>query len=171
MLGHRKEVKMLSHTPNLSVPKLLSCQKIWQVTPISNTYVSLKHSKFTKGRKAKIFSHTFRFLEAVLGYNISFTVQWKASKVVISQEETDLIHQEVRKMLGKGAISVAKNPECQFLSLFFWWKKDWGNSPVINLKELNKAVPYVYFKNVIIGKNATRIYVHFRYIRIFRFHR
>ena len=64
-------------------------------------------------------------------YNIPFTVQpeqTKATRVVImSQEETDLVDQETRKMLSKGTISVAKNLDGQFLSaLLLVGKKDGG---------------------------------------------
>ena len=53
------------------------------------------------------------------GYDIPFTVQseqLKAPRVaVMSQEETDLIDQEIREMLNKGAILAAKSLEGQFL--------------------------------------------------------
>ena len=52
-------------------------------------------------------------------------------------------------MLRKGGISVAKNLEGQFLSwLLSVGKKDEENHSlsVISLKELNKVVPYAYFK-------------------------
>ena len=67
------------------------------------------------------------------GYNISFTVkpeQLKAPSVTImSRKETDLIDQEIREMLRKGAILVAKNLEGQILSsLFLIGKKERGES-------------------------------------------
>ena len=38
---------------------------------------------------------------------------------IMSQEETDLIDQQIREMLSMGAISVAKNLEGQLLSSLF----------------------------------------------------
>ena len=50
-------------------------------------------------------------------------------------------------MLKKGDISLKKKSEDQFLStLFLVGKKDGGKRPVINLEELNKSIPYGYFK-------------------------
>ena len=46
--------------------------------------------------------------------------QMKFPRVAImSQEETDLIDQQIREMLSKGAISLAKNLEGQFLNSLF----------------------------------------------------
>jgi len=65
----------------------------------------------------------------------------------MSKEETSLISQEVKAMLGKGAIQKVTNVEGQFLSnLFLVPKKDGGNRPVINLKSLNSFIPYLHFK-------------------------
>ena len=50
-------------------------------------------------------------------------------------------------MLEKGAIQKVVPTQGQFLSnLFLVEKKDGGNRPVINLKNLNKFIPYEHFK-------------------------
>ena len=58
-----------------------------------------------------------------------------------------LVEQEVLEMLEKGAIKKKAPTQGQFLSnLFFLEKRDEGNCPVINLKNLNKLIPYKHFK-------------------------
>ena len=65
----------------------------------------------------------------------------------MSKEEAWLVDQKIREMLRKGAIAITESMENQCLSsLFLVWKKDEGNRLVINLKELNKSIPYVHFK-------------------------
>ena len=50
-------------------------------------------------------------------------------------------------MLEKGAISKISHQEREFFSqIFLVGKKDYGNRAVINLKSLNKFVPYQHFK-------------------------
>ena len=50
-------------------------------------------------------------------------------------------------MLMKGAIIVFDPKKDQFLSsLFLAKKKDGGNRPVDNLKDLNSNIPYQHFK-------------------------
>ena len=50
-------------------------------------------------------------------------------------------------MLQKGAIQQVSHTQGEFLSnLFLVGKKEGGNWPIINLKKLNKNVPYDHFK-------------------------
>ena len=79
------------------------------------------------------------------GYNTSFTVQQgqlKGLRVAItSQEETDLIDQQIREMLNKGAILVAENLESQLLNSFFSVGKKSDQSPFsFLLKEMRLSV-------------------------------
>ena len=53
-------------------------------------------------------------------HSISQQEQSKTPKMtIISKEETDLIYQEIRKILSKEAVSAAENMEGQILSLLF----------------------------------------------------
>ena len=54
---------------------------------------------------------------------------------------------EVSEMLEKESISVVQDQEKRFLSkLFLVQKNNEGQHPVINLKQLNKHIPYELFK-------------------------
>ena len=65
----------------------------------------------------------------------------------MSKEQFSLVEHEVLDMLEKGAIQKVVPTQGQFLSnLFLVEKKDGGNCPVINLKNLNKFIPYEHFK-------------------------
>ena len=58
-----------------------------------------------------------------------------------------LENQEIPDMLKKGAIRECQPHLNQFVStLFLVGKKDGGNHPVINLKKLNKLIPYQHLK-------------------------
>jgi len=55
--------------------------------------------------------------------------------------------QEISEILQKGAILVVSPMHGEFLSsVFLVKKKDGGNRPVINLKELNSYVTHQHFK-------------------------
>ena len=61
----------------------------------------------------------------------------------------DLVDQEVQNMSRKGAIIVLDHKGDQLLSsLFLVKRKDEGNLPVVNLKDLNTNIPYQQFKMV-----------------------
>ena len=65
----------------------------------------------------------------------------------MSIEQFSLVEQDVLKMLEKGVIQKVVLPQGQFLSnLFLVEKKDGGNLPAINLKNLNKFILYEHFK-------------------------
>ena len=65
----------------------------------------------------------------------------------LNVEEKNLISQEIGELLKKGAISLVKPITNQFISnLFLVDKKDGSHRPVINLKNLNKSIPYQHFK-------------------------
>ena len=65
----------------------------------------------------------------------------------MSKEQFSLAEQEVLEILQKGAIQKVVPTQGQFLShLFLVEKKDGGNRPVINLKNLSKFIPYEHFK-------------------------
>ena len=66
----------------------------------------------------------------------------------MSKEETELVDQKIQEVLRKDAISITAIMEnhLNLSSLFLVGKKDGGNGPVINLKDLKKSIPYGYFK-------------------------
>ena len=64
-----------------------------------------------------------------------------------NHSEKVVIDQDISEMLQKGAIQVVSPMNGDFLSsVFLVKKKDGGNRPVINLKELNSYVTYQHFK-------------------------
>ncbi|CAC5372561.1 unnamed protein product [Mytilus coruscus] len=66
---------------------------------------------------------------------------------VLNQKEKHLMSTEVRKMLTKEVIVPVKPCRDQFLSNWFLVpKKDGGQRPVLNLKQLNQHVMYQHFK-------------------------
>ena len=91
---------------------------------------------------------------------ISFIVKWSEIRFVsppfqekipnltkMSIEQFSLVEQEVLKMLEKGVIQKVVLTQGQLLSnLFLVEKKDRGNRPAINLKNLNKFILYEHFK-------------------------
>ena len=92
-----------------------------------------------------------KVLSIVKGYEISFVSLPFQEKIPnftkMSKGQLSLVEQEVLEMLQKGAIQKVVPTQGQFLSnLFLVEKKDGGNRPVINLKNLNKFIPYEHFK-------------------------
>lgn len=87
----------------------------------------------------------------VVGIQIPFTAFPHQNQVppltFHNQSEKVAIHREISEMLQKGAIQVVSPMNGEFLSsIFLVKKKDRGNRPVINLKELNSYVTYQHFK-------------------------
>ena len=90
-------------------------------------------------------------LEMVLGLRLSLIEEPIQNKpphqAKMNMEQSALIDKEIDAMLRKGAIQKVRSQRDQFLSnLFLVEKKDGGNRPVINLKNLNAYLPYLHFK-------------------------
>ena len=65
----------------------------------------------------------------------------------MSVEQFPLVEQEVLEMLENGAIQKVVPTQGEFLSnLLLVKKRNVGNRPVINLKNLNKFILYEHFK-------------------------
>ena len=81
----------------------------------------------------------FRLRHSVL----SFTKQNKPPHATrLSIQQTKMVETE-----WSGAIKQVTNTRCQFLSnIFLVSKKDGGNRPVIDPKNLNSSIPYQHFK-------------------------
>ena len=91
-------------------------------------------------------------LELVKGYQIPFLSELSRtappSAISMSQMEIAIVDQEIQEMLKKDAVKLVQHStENQFLSsIFIVPKKDSGHRPVINLRKLNKHIPYIHFK-------------------------
>ena len=93
----------------------------------------------------KLLTRDQFILEVVVGIQIPFT--GFPPLTFHNQSEQVAIDQEISEMLQKGAIQVVSPMNGEFLSsVFLVKKKDGGNRPVINLKELNSYVTYQHFK-------------------------
>ena len=99
----------------------------------------------------KLLPEDQELLALVEGYQIPFLmepVQKKAPKVPkLNQEQQKQVDLEVKTMLEKGSISKICHSNAEFLSrLFLISKKGGENRPVINLKDLNRFIPYKHLK-------------------------
>ena len=99
----------------------------------------------------KVITRDPWILDTIKGYQIDFLSEPQQSVVPhcpqYSAEQTQLIVEEVKELLGKGAIKEVHNPRGGFYSnLFLVPKKDGGQRPVINLKALNNFVQTEHFK-------------------------
>ena len=90
-------------------------------------------------------------LETITGYKIDFLsdpFQIKCPvEIKCSDQEKDIVNNEIQEMILKGAVELVPSRPDQFLSnLFIVPKKNGSFRPVINLKGLNKFVRYEHFK-------------------------
>ena len=93
-------------------------------------------------------------LSTVQGYRIEFIstpIQTRQPlPTVMSSDELDCMEQEVRDLLGKEAVSSVPlsyaKQNCFLSNMFLVPKKDGGQRPVVNLKNLNSFVKEEHFK-------------------------
>ena len=98
----------------------------------------------------KITSDCF-ILQIVKGYNLELVqepVQEHAPKCPnFSVQEKEILMEEIQKLILKDAVEIVQPSQDQFLSqMFVVPKKDGGNRPVINLRNLNHFIAYHHFK-------------------------
>ena len=89
-------------------------------------------------------------LQILKGYRILFLCRPKQKRepkeINFSMQEKETISLEVENLLKKGAVEQVCPQKDQFLSnIFIVKKKDGGNRPVINLKELNQYISFLHF--------------------------
>ena len=129
MLWHRKEVKKYFLT--YPIPAYSSSYlRLYWVHPLVAPRFLQNILILPKAGRLKYFlkncsklTNIPKSFSGCCNIRIHFTVQPEQMKfprvAIMSQEETDLIDQQIREMLSMGAISVAKNLEGQLLSSLF----------------------------------------------------
>ena len=89
-------------------------------------------------------------LNIVKGWEIPFLEtpsQSHITKIHMSTGEKQIINLEIEELINKGAIRKTHPIQGQFISsLFLREKKDGSQRPILNLKNLNKYIPYIHFK-------------------------
>ena len=140
-------------------PEIVPLETLEYVHPLVKSLFSEKViPNMPLAGRLKHFSHAWEkitqdreILSIVEGYEIPFLrlpIQDKLPRQAqMSKESESLVEQEILEMLVKGAIQKVQHCPGEFLSnMFLVGKKDGGNRPVINLKQLNELVPYQKFK-------------------------
>ena len=99
----------------------------------------------------KSFTNDPYILSAVEGYQLEFESEplqlQVPNEIPFSIEEQNIVSEEIKKLLSKGAIVPTDYEPGQFVSTLFIVPKQNGKyRPVINLKNLNQFVLYEHFK-------------------------
>ena len=127
---------------------------------IQRVFSEVKHPLESIAGRLTLFSNNWErvtqdqwVLATIQGYRLELLrepVQLRYPRETISSsEEQSLIHEEIKKLLQKGAITKLLPSEAQqgfYSNLFLVPKKDGGMRPVINLKRLNEYVVPHHFK-------------------------
>ena len=125
---------------------------------VRNLFPNVKVANFSLAGRLQYFVKHWKkltsnpeILEWVSSLKINFILEPFQKKVPhhpkISAQESWLVAKDVGSMLRKGVIQKASVKKGQLLSnLFLVGKKDGGNRPVINLKNLNAFILYLHFK-------------------------
>ena len=144
--------------PSINSTDHLPASAFYKIHPVVANLFSVKIKQLPKAGRVKHFVKNWQrltndpmILDIVNGYEIPFILPPRQSRLPnlcqLTKEASDLVDQEVQDMLRKGAIVVSDPKEDQFLSsLFLVKKKDGVNRPVVNLKGLNRNIPYQHFK-------------------------
>ena len=75
-----------------------------------------------------------------------------------SSNEHEFIKAEIYRLLNKGMIKISSHEKGEFISpIFLTQKSDGGYRLILNLKQLNKYIPYVHFKMDTVEKVLTLV--------------
>ena len=152
MLGHNFSPTQSQYTRS-PMPR-----KVLEDTPISDISVSSEHSNFTKGRKVKIFSPKLgKTNKQPHNFTDSAMVQYLfncATRTIDSPKSGNNVTRGNIFDIPRGQRNAEKR--CKFSSkksgvsvselTVFGRKKGGRNHSVVDLKELNKILPYPHFK-------------------------
>ena len=148
-------------TPTYSMilkPELLNLSDYQKVHSFVKTLFKETREGFPLAGRLKFFlkkwgkvTNDSTILSIVKGYSMDFVetpYQPKTPRrAKLNQVQEQIVSQEVKEMLERGAIREAIHCKDQFVShLLLVSKKDEGKRPVINLKDLNTFIPYKHFK-------------------------
>ena len=148
-------------TPTYSMilkPELLNLSDYQKVHSFVKTLFKETREGFPLAGRLKFFlkkwgkvTNDSTILSIVKGYSMDFVeipYQPKTPRrAKLNQVQEQIVSQEVKEMLERGAIREAIHCKNQFVShLLLVSKKDGGKRPVINLKDLNTFIPYKHFK-------------------------
>ena len=137
---------------------LLNLSNYQKVHPFVKTLFKETRETFPLSGRLKYFlknwekvTNNSTILSIVKGYSIDFVETpyqpRTAIKAKLNQVEEKPVLQEVKEMMEKDAIRQEIHCKDQFVShLFLVSKKDGGQRPVIDVKELNTFIPYKHFK-------------------------
>ena len=143
---------------SIRLMNLLSASLFCEVHLLVANLFLVKIKQLPKAGRVKHFVKNWQrltndpmILDIVNGYEIPFILPPRQSRLPnlcqLTKEASDLVDQEVQDMLRKGAIVFSDPKDDQFLSsLSLLKKKDGENPPVVNLKNLNRNIPYQPFK-------------------------
>ena len=158
VLLHTEVNTTMRHLFSCQAPNLLSQGRYPRVHPVVKNLFSSRIPDIPLAGRLKHFLKNWQILtqdpeilNIVQGYRIPFLTEPKQKQApkpcVIPGDQIPLVNQEIQSMLEKGAVQIVHPVEKQFLSnIFLVGKKEGGNRPVINLKELNNHFPYQHFK-------------------------
>ena len=151
-------------TPTFSIstkpktPDLLNLSNYQKVHPFVKTLFKETRENFPLAGRLKYFlknwekvTNNSTILSIVKGYSIDFVETpyqpRTAIKAKLNQVQEKPVPQEVKEMMEKDPIREEIHCKDQFVShLSLVSKKDGGQRPVIDVKELNTFIPYKYFK-------------------------
>ena len=145
--------------PNQAFLNYPQCFNISRVHPIVRAlFPTNPNPEVPVARRLKFFNSNWtkltqdpNVLNIAQGFEIPFLenpVQGKPpNPPILNQEQSNLVKEELKEMLLKGAIQPLPPCKYQYLSnLCLVSKRFGGNRPVINLKHLDKFIPNSFIK-------------------------